>query len=153
MTLELADRPEILDKRVAITRLRGYTPNGQLVKRRKWTHSRKPIHFVHPSEAEFARILDFYGIEWQYEPRSFPLEWHPDGSVARMFTPDFYLSDLDLYVELTTQKQSLVTRKNRKLRLLKQLYPDINIRLFYKKDLQRFLGRFGVRVVSQPQEE
>ncbi len=150
MTLELAEKPAKTKKRLQISRLKGYTPQGPLKKRRKWTPRRGTVHFVHPSEAEFARVLDFYQVQWQYEPRSFPLEWHPDGSVARMFTPDFYLSELDLYVELTTQKQSLVTRKNRKLRRLKELYPEINIRLFYRKDLQRFLARFGVRVTSMP---
>ncbi|HEX2909807.1 MAG TPA: hypothetical protein VH186_03295 [Chloroflexia bacterium] len=105
--------------------------------------------FAHPIEAEFARVLTFYRIRWQYEPHQFPLEWHPDGSIARMFSPDFYLPDFDLYAELTTQKQDLVTRKNAKLRRLRELYPEINIRLFYRKDLQRVLGRFGIPVVSQ----
>ncbi len=109
----------------------------------------RPIRFAHPAEAEFARVLSFYRVRWQYEPRSFPLDWHPDGSVARMFSPDFYLPEFDLYAELTTQKQSLVTRKNAKLRRLRELYPDINIRLFYRKDLQRFLARFGIQVTSQ----
>ncbi len=149
MTLELVQKPE-RTRRVTITRLKGFNSQGALKKRRKRNLQRPPVRFVHPSEADFARVLDFYQVEWQYEPRSFPLEWHNDGSVARMFTPDFYLPDLDLYVELTTQKQSLVTRKNRKLRLLKELYPEINIRLFYRKDLQRFLARFGVRVSSMP---
>ena len=69
------------------------------------------VSFAHPSEAEFARILDFYRITWQYEPHTFTLRWHDDGSPAERFTPDFYLPELDLYVELTTLKQSLVTRK------------------------------------------
>jgi hypoxanthine phosphoribosyltransferase len=152
MTLEIVQKP-VQDKRVTITRLKGFNWQGPLKRRHKWTPTRPPVHFVHPSEAEFARVLDFYQVEWQYEPRSFPLERHPDGSIARMFTPDFYLPDLDLYVELTTQKQNLVSRKNRKLRLLKELYPDINIRLFYRKDLQRFLVRFGVRVTSMLEPE
>jgi hypoxanthine phosphoribosyltransferase len=150
MVLKLVKKPTT---RLHVTHVRGFSLKRPLSKRRKWQRPHPPTRFVHPAEAEFARVLDFYGVEWQYEPRSFPLEWHPDGSIARMFTPDFYLSELDLYVELTTQKQSLVTRKNRKLRLLKQLYPDVNIKLFYRKDLQRFLGRFGVRVVSQPDKE
>ncbi|MCL5257236.1 MAG: hypothetical protein M1319_05515 [Chloroflexi bacterium] len=100
--------------------------------------------FAHPSEAEFARILDFYGIKWSYEPRSFPIRWDGD-HVAEMFTPDFYLPDLDLYVELTTMKQSLVTKKNRKLRLIRELYPDINIKLFYRKDYRHLLAKYGLR--------
>src|SRR2546430_11704641 len=71
--------------------------------------------FAHPSEREFARILDFYRVRWQYEPRSFVLREN-GGRVGEMFTPDFYLPDLDLYVELTTLRQRLGTRQNRQLR-------------------------------------
>jgi hypoxanthine phosphoribosyltransferase len=105
------------------------------------------IKFVHPSEEEFARILDFYRIDWVYEPRSFPLRWEGD-RVMEMFTPDFYLPDLDLYVELTTMKQSLVTRKNRKLRELRALYPDVNVRLLYRRDYQSLLGKYGYRALT-----
>ena len=98
--------------------------------------------FAHPSEAEFARILDFYGVIWQYEPRSFPLMWDGD-RVTEMFTPDFYLPDIDLYIELTTLRQSLVTRKNRKVRRLQELHPDINVRLLYRKDYHRLIAGYG----------
>lgn len=101
-----------------------------------------PTQFAHPSEREFAQILDFYGLRWVYEPRSFPLRWDGD-RVAEMFTPDFYLPDLDLYVELTTLKQSLVTEKNRKIRLMRELYPDINIKLLYRRDFHRILAKYG----------
>ncbi|MFC1907487.1 hypoxanthine phosphoribosyltransferase [Chloroflexota bacterium] len=100
------------------------------------------VAFAQPSEEEFTRILDFYNIEWVYEPRSFPLRWEYD-RVTEMFTPDFYLPGLDLYVELTTMKQSLVTEKNRKLRRLGELYPDIKINLLYKKDYDRLLAKYG----------
>lgn len=105
-------------------------------------HARPP--FAHPSEAEFARILDFYRIPWQYEPRSFPLRYAPDGRVIEQFTPDFYLPELDLYIELTTLKQSLVTRKNRKLRRLRELYPEIKIKLLYKRDIRSLLFKYGL---------
>src|SRR5512146_2461176 len=85
-----------------------------------------PHPFAHPAEQEFATFLDFYRIRWQYEPLSFPLRWESD-RVSEMFTPDFYLPEQDLYVELTTRKQSLVTRKNRKMRRLRELYPDVNV--------------------------
>ena len=98
--------------------------------------------FVHPAEEEFAHLLDFYGVKWLYEPRSFPLRW--DGErMVEMFTPDFYLPELDLYVELTTLKQSLVTEKNRKLRHLHELYPEINIKLLYRRDIHRLLAKYG----------
>ena len=98
--------------------------------------------FAHPSELEFAQILDFYGLKWQYEPRSFPLRYE-GGKIAEMMTPDFYLTDLDLYLELTTLKQSLVTEKNRKVRMVKELYPEINIKLLYRKDFHRILAKYG----------
>ena len=98
--------------------------------------------FAHPSESEFAQILDFYGLRWEYEPRSFALKWDGD-KVAEMLTPDFYLRDLDLYVELTTMKQSLVTEKNRKIRHMRELYPDVNVKLLYRRDFHRLLAKFG----------
>ena len=103
--------------------------------------------FVNASEAEFARILDYYRIKWVYEPKSFPLLWDGD-RVTEMFTPDFYLPVLDTYIELTTMRQSLVTRKNRKLRRLRELYPEINIRLLYKKDYQSLLAKYGYRALT-----
>ena len=102
------------------------------------------VDFHHASEAEFARMLTYYGIEWQYEPRQFPLQWH-EGRPTEMFSPDFYLPEYDLYIELTTMRQALVRRKNRKLRLLRALYPEINIKLLYRRDYQRLLERFGIK--------
>ncbi len=104
--------------------------------------SLKPVEFAHESEAEFANLLDFYQIEWLYEPRSFPLAWNGEG-VSQMFTPDFYLPELDMYVELTTMKQDLITSKNRKVRKLRELYPDINVRLVTRKDFARLLAKYG----------
>ena len=104
--------------------------------------------FAHPSEAEFAKILNFYGVKWEYEPTSFPLRWE-EGRVVEMFTPDFYLPDLDMYIELTTLKQNLVTEKNRKLRHLRELHPEINIKLLYKRDYHRLLARFGYGPLAQ----
>jgi hypoxanthine phosphoribosyltransferase len=98
--------------------------------------------FAHPSEEAFSRILDFYGVAWDYEPRSFPLRREGD-RVVEAFTPDFYLRDLDLYVELTTLKQTLVREKNHKLRLIRQLYPEINIKLLYRRDYHRILAKYG----------
>ncbi len=106
------------------------------------------VHFAHESEKEFARILDFYGIGWIYEPRSFPLE-NKNAHSSEMFTPDFYIPSLDLYVELTTMKQTLVTHKNRKLRQLKALYPEIKISLLYKNDYDRLLAKYGAGPLAQ----
>ena len=105
-----------------------------------WT----PRTFSHPSERVFANLLDFYRITWEYEPRSFPLEWDRQGAVREAFTPDFYLPEFNLYVELTTMKQALVTRKNRKVKRLRELYPEVDIRMFYQKDLQDLVMKHGL---------
>jgi len=99
--------------------------------------------FAHASEAELARILDFYEVQWRYEPDTYPIGWNLDGDVVESFSPDFYLPDMELYVELTTLKQKLVRKKNRKLRRLRQLYPDIRIKLFYARDFRMLLLKFG----------
>ncbi len=99
--------------------------------------------FAHASEAELARILDFYDVRWTYEPDTFPIGWSMAGEVVESFAPDFYLPDLDLYVELTTLKQRLVRKKNRKLRRLRELYPDVRIKLFYGRDFRMLLLKFG----------
>lgn len=101
--------------------------------------------FAHPSEREFAKMLDYYRVRWEYEPRSFILEKYSNGKIKEEFTPDFYLADMDLYIELTTMKQKLVTKKNRKLKKLKQLYPEINIKIFYGKDYEKLIHRFGIK--------
>ncbi len=108
--------------------------------------------FVHPSEAEFARVLDFYRIRWHYEPRSFPLAWDESGHVSEAFTPDFYLPDLDLYLELTTLKQSLVTDKNRKIRKFRELYPEIQLKVFYGRDFRSLVQKYGLSpTASRPE--
>src|SRR5262249_57238107 len=58
--------------------------------------------FAHASEEEMARILDFYRIRWEYEPHTFPILWNLDGAVVESFSPDFWLPDLELYLEMTT---------------------------------------------------
>ena len=99
--------------------------------------------FAHASEAELARILDFYEVRWTYEPDTFPIGWSMTGEVVESFSPDFYLPDVDLYIELTTLKQKLVRKKNRKLRRLRELYPDIRIKLLYARDFRALLLKFG----------
>lgn len=98
------------------------------------------ITFSHPSEEEFARVLDFYGVRWLYEPRTFPLEWDEEGDIAEAFAPDFYLPDFDLFIELTTQKQKLTRKKNRKVRKLRELYPQVKIRVVYARDYEYILN-------------
>ncbi|MGZ8527413.1 MAG: hypothetical protein ACXWWR_01350 [Candidatus Limnocylindrales bacterium] len=99
--------------------------------------------FAHASEAELSRILDFYAVRWQYEPHVFPILWNTDGDVLESFAPDFYLPDLDLYVEMTTLRQKLVRKKNRKLRRLRELYPGVRIKLFYARDFRALMLKYG----------
>lgn len=103
-----------------------------------------PPQFVHPIEEEFARILDYYGLKWEYEPRTFPLAWDEDGNITKAFSPDFYIPEQDLYVELTTLRPKLITKKNRKIRRMKELYPEINVKLFKRDDLRAMMIKFGM---------
>ena len=104
--------------------------------------------FANQAEVEVARLLDFYGMRWEYEPRTFVLERDADGRVVEATTPDFYLPELDLYLEVTTMKQSLVTRKNRKIRKLRERYPEIKVKLFYKRDLGRLAAKYRFDLAS-----
>jgi hypothetical protein len=100
--------------------------------------------FAHPSEEEFARILDYYGIEWQYEPRTFVLEEDDEGNVLEAFSPDFYLPQQDLYVELTTLRPKLIRIKNRKIRRMAERYPGINIKLFKRRNIRDMMIKYGI---------
>jgi hypothetical protein len=108
----------------------------------------RPPRFVNRSELECAKILDYYGIPWDYEPHSFVLERDVDGRIVSAFTPDFYLPEQDLFIEVTVMKQSLVTRKNRKLRELRRLYPEVRVKLFYRRDIERLAQRYRLRLAS-----
>jgi hypoxanthine phosphoribosyltransferase len=108
----------------------------------------EPRRFAHESEEEFARLLDFYGVAWEYEPRTFPLR-EEDSRVVEAFTPDFYLPALDLYIELTTLKQSLVTEKHRKLRRLQERYPDVQVKLLHRADYLSLLAKYGFGPFSE----
>jgi hypothetical protein len=107
-----------------------------------------PPRFANDIELECAKILDFYGVPWDYEPRTFVLETDEDGRVVSAFTPDFYLPEQDLFIEVTVMKQSLVTRKNRKLREVQRLYPGVRVKLFYRRDIERLAQRYRLRLAS-----
>ena len=100
-------------------------------------------NFAHASEAEFARILDFYQVVWEYEPQVFPILWDLDGNVLESFAPDFFLPELGLFIELTTLQQRLVRKKNRKVRRLRELYPGLRIKLFYARDFRALMLKYG----------
>jgi len=136
---EAAERMKVRSK-MRLARHFAHLPGSPLLER---------VQFAHPSERVFARLMDFYRIEWEYEPRTFPIEWNEQGAAAEAFSPDFYLPEMDLYVELTTMKQSLVTRKNRKVKRLRELYPNINIRVFYQKDIEDLIFKLGAQYNSE----
>jgi hypothetical protein len=106
------------------------------------------IRFAHASERQFARLLDFYQIEWAYEPTSFDIAWDRDGHVVQRFTPDFYLPEFDLYLEITTLNQKLVTKKNRKVRRLRERYPEIRCKVFYQRDYLSLVTKYGLEDTS-----
>ena len=94
-------------------------------------------------------LLDFYGIAWEYEPREFALEWDRTGNPVQAFRPDFYLPAYDLYIEITTLNQKLVTKKNRKVRRLRELHPEVKVKIFYQRDYLNLLVRYGLEEPSQ----
>jgi hypothetical protein len=102
------------------------------------------ITFAHPSERMFAALLDLYGVVWQYEPFEFPLAWDDAGSPIRAFRPDFYLPEHSILVELTVADQRLVTRKNAKVRRMRELYPELRVAVVYQRELTTLLERHGL---------
>jgi hypoxanthine phosphoribosyltransferase len=107
------------------------------------------VRFAHNSERQFAKLLDFYGVGWEYEPRTFTLEADRTGNPVQAFTPDFYLPAYDTYIEITTLNQKLVTKKNRKARRLRELYPDVRIKVLYQRDYLELLVKYGLEPPSQ----
>jgi hypoxanthine phosphoribosyltransferase len=107
------------------------------------------VRFAHNSERQFAKLLDFYGVAWDYEPTEFVLQWNRNGEPSQAFRPDFYLPAYDLYIEITTLNQKLVTKKNRKARRLRELYPDVEVKILYQRDYLNLLVKFGLEEPSQ----
>ena len=107
------------------------------------------VTFVHNSEQQLARLLDFYSVRWEYEPHTFVLATDARGATTEAFTPDFWLPDHEIYLEVTTMRQGLVTRKNRKVRHLRELHPEIRVRVVYQHDYLHLLVRFGLEAPSQ----
>jgi hypothetical protein len=110
--------------------------------------AKEPPRFANEAERECAKVLDFYGVPWEYEPHTFVLEEGEGGRIVEAFTPDFFLPEQNLFLEITVMKQRLVTRKNRKLRKLRERYPDVNVKLFYKRDIERLAQRYRLDLTS-----
>ncbi len=106
--------------------------------------------FAHPAEQAFATILDFYGVAWEYEPRTFELEWDGEGNVTEAFTPDFYLPDQDLYVEITTLRSKLATYKNRRIKRMQELYPHIQVKLYKRREVRDMMIKYGLVKEAKP---
>jgi hypothetical protein len=106
------------------------------------------VGFAHASERQFARLLEFYGIDWEYEPTSFDIDYDAEGAVVSRFTPDFYLPAYDLYIEITTLNQKLVTKKNRKVRRLRERYPEVKCKVFYQRDYLSLVTKYGLEDAS-----
>jgi bifunctional protein TilS/HprT len=102
------------------------------------------VEFVHGSERQFAKLLDFYGVAWQYEPHTFVLSRNAAGHPTEAFSPDFYLPDYGLYIEITTLRQKLVTKKNRKVRRLLEQHPELKVKILYQRDYLHLLVKYGL---------
>jgi len=107
------------------------------------------VVFKHPSEEEFAKILDMHSIDWEYEPRTFPIKWDAEGNITMAFSPDFYLPRFNTYIELTTMNQKYAAEKKKKVQLLRKLYPGTNINIVFKHDFHTLARRFGLEEESE----
>ncbi len=107
------------------------------------------VRFAHNSERQLARLLDFYGIAWDYEPVEFVLARDADGKPTAALRPDFYLPAYDLFIEMTTLNQKLVTKKNAKVRRLRQLHPEVKLKVLYQRDYLSLLVKYGLEQPSQ----
>lgn len=123
---------------------------GPEVSPRSQRRRRPPVSFAHDSERRFAELLDFYKVRWEYEPVAFVLEWNEHGQPCAAFRPDFYLPEHRCFVELTTLSQKLVTKKNAKLRRLRELHPEVEVKLLYQRDYQALLAKYGLPRPSTP---
>jgi hypoxanthine phosphoribosyltransferase len=124
-------------------------PRQELLPPLRWLLQPNDNRFAHPAEIELARLLTFYGLRWAYEPTTFAVRWGRDGRPVEFVTPDFYLPEHDLYLELTTMRQRLVTRKNRKFRLLREAYPNVRVRLLYLRDFKRLRDVYGAARIER----
>jgi len=120
-----------------------------VARRRVSSKSAGPV-FAHESERHFAELLDFYGVRWEYEPVEFVLEWDRRGRRRAAFRPDFFLPEHGCFVELTTLNQKLVTKKNAKVRRLRQLHPEVEVKLLYQRDYEALLAKYGFARSSTP---
>lgn len=135
--IEADRRPDQSEDSDSLASNQDEAPRQELLPPLRWLLQPDDVRFAHPAEVELARLLTFYGLRWAYEPTTFAVRWGRDGRPVEFVTPDFYLPEHDLYLELTTMRQRLVTRKNRKFRLLRETYPNVRVRMLYLRDFKR----------------
>ena len=58
-----------------------------------------------------------------------------------------------MFIEITTMNQKLVTKKNRKVRQLRELYPEIRVKIFYQRDYLHLLVKYGLDDGIDPDAE
>lgn len=118
-------------------------PIQELLPQLRWLALPSQERFAHHAEFTLAQLLTFYDVRWEYEPTTFAVRWTPDGQPSEYVTPDFYLPEQGVYLELTTMRQRLVTRKNRKFRKLRESYPNVQVKILYLRDFERLRLAFG----------
>ena len=101
-----------------------------------------------PSERQFARLLDFYQIAWAYEPTSFPIAWDREGSVCSASRPTSSCRSSTSTSRSRRLNQKLVTKKNRKVRRLRERYPEIRCKVFYQRDYLSLVTKYGLEDAS-----
>ena len=102
--------------------------------------TRQGDHVRSRAEVRIAGYFDALSLRYEYEKEIEAGFWCFKKTVGH---PDFYLPEEDAYIELTTLRQSLVRRKNRKLRRLRELYPMLNVKLLYARDFRALLVKYG----------
>lgn len=103
----------------------------------------EPPRFANRIELEWAKFFDFYELPWDYEPTVFVFGLSDQGGYFG-FRPDFYLPEQDLYVEITVGKSVTLSRKNKKIRKLRQMYPDVKLKVFRRSDFVALAARIGL---------
>jgi len=84
----------------------------------------KTIYFYSRWEANIARLFNYSGIKWTYQQKTFDLG-------SQNYTPDFYLPDGDIYIEVKNFLWRYSKTRDRKFR---KIYPGIKLTLLLKKD-------------------
>ncbi len=91
------------------------------------------IYFFSRWEANFARILNLLKIKWVFQPEAFDLKF-------QKYTPDFYLPDYGLYVEI---KNFLSDYSSRRDKAFRKIYSDKKLALILKPEYTKLQSVFS----------